>query len=72
MSRGHNYSDTTAILYSYSITMTYIIRDREAGNIIEEVATLQEAEAIVESYEAQDEEEGIYEDNFYEILEKSE
>jgi hypothetical protein len=52
--------------------MTYIIRDREAGNIIEEVATLQEAEAIVESYEAQDEEEGIYEDNFYEILEKSE
>ena len=49
--------------------MKYIIRDREAGNVIEECATLEEAKQKVEEYENSDKEEEIYVDNFYEIVE---
>ena len=49
--------------------MKYITRDREAGNVIDEFATLAEAEAAIEKYEADDKEEGIYEPDFYEVAE---
>ena len=45
----------------------YIIRDREAGNIIEECDTLEEAVDIIDQYELEDDEEGIYTPNFYEV-----
>ena len=47
----------------------YIIRDREAGNIIEQVTTHKEAEEIVQKYEEEDKKEGNYTEDFYEIIE---
>lgn len=46
-----------------------VIRDREAGNIIEEVATVEEGKKVIATYEAKDKEDGIYEPDFYEIAE---
>ena len=48
-------------------TKRYIVRDREAGNPIDEFATLEEAETTVEEFEAEDEKDGVFELNFYEI-----
>ena len=48
---------------------TYAIQDREAGNLIEYCDTKQEAEARLKEFEQIDEEEGIYEPNFYEMVE---
>lgn len=48
---------------------TFIIRDREAGNVIEEVSTFQEALEIVEIYENEDKKNGTYTLDFYEIVE---
>lgn len=50
----------------------FIIQDREAGNVIEKFKTLQEAQNKLQEYEEQDKAEGIYEENFYEIVEKEE
>lgn len=52
--------------------MNYVIRDREAGNVIDEFNTLEEAENMIDIYEAQDIEEGTYTPDFYEIVEKGE
>ena len=49
--------------------MKYILRDREAGNAIEEFFTREEAEQALKEYEEEDKREGIYEPNFYEITE---
>lgn len=48
--------------------MTYIIQDSEAGNIIEEVKTLAEAEVILEAFESDDKKDWTYTPNFYEIV----
>jgi len=48
--------------------MKYTIRDREAGNPIEDFDTLEEAEIKLEEYEKSDKNEGIYTPNFYEIV----
>jgi len=48
----------------------YIIRDREAGNIIDKFNTLKEAETTLARFEASDKVEGIYVENFYEIVEE--
>lgn len=48
---------------------TFIIRDKEAGNIIEEVDTYQEALEIVEKYKNEDKNNGDYTQDFYEIVE---
>ena len=45
----------------------YFIQDREAGNIIDEYATLAEAHAALEAFEAEDEKNGAYKPEFYEI-----
>lgn len=47
--------------------MKYIIRDREAGNKIDEVATMEEAEKMIEEFEAEDKADGTYTEDFYEI-----
>lgn len=47
--------------------MKYIIRDREAGNIIDEFQTMEEAERQLEAYEEEDKINGEYEPDFYEI-----
>ena len=47
----------------------YIIRDREAGNIIDKFETLEEAEKAVNNFESQDIDDKIYTPNFYEIVE---
>ena len=48
-------------------TDRYIIRDREAGNVIDYFSTLAEARKAIEAYERSDKAEDIYEENFYEI-----
>ena len=49
--------------------MRYVTRDREAGNVIDEFNSREEAEAAIAKYEAEDREQGIYEPDFYEIAE---
>jgi hypothetical protein len=49
--------------------MSYIIRDREAGNIIETGFETEElAEDRLSEFEEMDKKEGTYEPNFYEII----
>ena len=47
-----------------------IIRDREAGNVIEHFNTLEEAEKKLAEYEEQDKRDNIYVKDFYEIVRK--
>lgn len=47
----------------------YAIQDREAGNVIDMFDTLEDAQKELEVYEASDIENGIYQQNFYEIVE---
>lgn len=47
----------------------YIIQDREAGNYIDEFPTLKEAEELVRSWEEEEQADGTYVENFYEIVE---
>lgn len=49
--------------------MTYVTRDREAGNVIDEFDTLKEAEEAIRKYEEEDKTDGTYTPNFYEIAE---
>lgn len=51
--------------------MNYIIRDKEAGNVIEQTLTIEKARNIVRIYEKQDYEDGTYTPDFYEIIEVS-
>lgn len=48
----------------------YIIRDREAGNFIDEFENLEEAKKALAEYEETDKREGNYTPDFYEIVEK--
>ena len=48
--------------------MTYLIRDYEAGNLIESCNTLEAAQAIVKQYEMQDKADGTFTEDFYEIV----
>lgn len=50
--------------------MKYIIRDREAGNVIDKFATQEEAELALQEYEEEDKRDGTYEPDFYEIVER--
>ena len=50
--------------------MKYVIRDREAGNEIERFATREEAEQQLAQYEEQDRADGIFVEDFYEIVER--
>ena len=48
----------------------YIIRDKEAGNIIAIFGSMDEACNELRKYEEQDKIEGTYTPDFYEIIEK--
>ena len=48
-------------------TKRFITRDSEAGNIIDEFDTLEEARAAIERYEAEDKQNGDYAPDFYEV-----
>jgi hypothetical protein len=50
--------------------MTYIIRDREAGNQIAEFTTEAEAEQELAAYESEDRLNGDYTADYYEIVEE--
>lgn len=50
--------------------LNYVIRDREAGNEIERFATREEAEQQLAKYEEQDRADGIFVEDFYEIVER--
>lgn len=60
---------TVGVLQDKANTM-WIIRDREAGNVIDFFATKEEAEQALVSYEQWDRENGIYSEDFYEIVER--
>ena len=47
----------------------YVIRDREAGNVIEGYKTFEKAKKALEKFEKLDKKEGAFEENFYEIAE---
>lgn len=47
----------------------YIIRDREAGNVIDDFQTLELAEKELKELELDDKKRGVYEPDFYEIVE---
>lgn len=48
----------------------FIIRDKEAGNIIDIFDTIEEAKAELKSYEQEDKKDGTFTEDFYEIVEK--
>ena len=45
----------------------YVVRDREAGNVITQFETMEEAQKELEKYEEQDKKDGTYSEDFYEI-----
>ena len=47
--------------------MMYVVRDREAGNVITQFETMEEAQKELEKYEEQDKKDGTYSEDFYEI-----
>jgi hypothetical protein len=49
---------------------TFKIQDREAGNVIETGLTQEEAKKMLEKFEEDDKKDGIYEPDFYEIVEE--
>ena len=48
--------------------MKFIVQDRQAGNVIENFKTIEEAQKALIQFEEQDKIDGFYEDNFYEIV----
>lgn len=48
----------------------YVVRDREAGNVIETFNSREEAYSAMLEYEKEDEREGVYEPDFYEVVER--
>lgn len=46
-----------------------VVRDSLAGNIIEEVATLEEGKNLIKKFEEEDKEEDNYTPDFYEVAE---
>ena len=47
--------------------MRYVIRDREAGNVIDKFETLDDARKTLADYEENDKKVGTFEEDFYEI-----
>ena len=51
--------------------MKIYVADKETGTFIEEVKTLEDGKKLIEQYEQQDIIQGIYEDNFYDIVDEN-
>lgn len=47
----------------------FVVRDTEAGNVIEYVDSLEEGLMLIQDYEQEDIKDGIYKPNFYECSE---
>ena len=47
----------------------YIVRDRLAGNYIDFAESYEEGVEIIHAFEEEDKRDGIYEENFYEVVE---
>jgi len=47
----------------------YLVRDAEAGNVIDQFSSYEEAMEAIRAYEESDKEYGIYEEDFYEVKE---
>lgn len=60
--------DTATVIRRFKLTGKWIIRDREAGNVIEEEYSLEAARDTLRSYEETDRIEGTYTPDFYEIV----
>jgi hypothetical protein len=52
-----------------TIMKKYAVRDREAGNIIEFVNSIEEGQNLIEQYERTDRENDVYTPDFYEVAE---
>lgn len=46
-----------------------VVRDKEAGNVIEIVKSIEEGQSLIKKYEKDDKKEGVYTPNFYEVAE---
>lgn len=46
-----------------------VVRDREAGNIIEHVCSWEEGLATLKRFEQEDMQDGCYTEDFYEVVE---
>ncbi len=46
-----------------------VVRDREAGNVIEIVESIKKGQELIEKYEEMDKRAGLYTPNFYEVAE---
>jgi hypothetical protein len=46
-----------------------VVRDREAGNIIEQVGSWEEGLNTIKEFEQQDIQDGCYSEDFYEVVE---
>lgn len=46
-----------------------VVRDKEAGNIIEKIETTEEGLALIKRYEDDDKANDTYEPDFYEVVE---
>lgn len=51
--------------------MRLYVADRETGTFIEEIKTLEEGKNLIVKYEKQDKKDGIYEENFYSIVDEN-
>lgn len=50
----------------------YKIQDRQAGNVIVDELSLKDAQELLEEFEYSDKGDGLYEPDFYEIVEMTE
>ena len=50
--------------------MKIFTADRETGTLIEEFATVEEARKAIKAYEEKDKAEGIFEENFYDVVDE--
>ena len=50
--------------------MKIFTADRETGTFIEEFATVEEARKAIKAYEDEDKAEGIFEEDFYDVVDE--
>lgn len=48
----------------------YYTADRETGTFIDEFSTIEEARAAIAEYEISDKADGVYEENFYDVVDE--
>ena len=51
--------------------MKIYVADREAGNFIEEVKSVEEGKALIAKYEEKDKADGTYEADFYDVVDEN-